>query len=203
MGLVKDLRALSNPAAFEWAVWQGREGNKRIKVEVRSAWNRERGSVAGRILADAGNITVSTRYVYAYGINDAILFRGKKYVITGFDGDNYEITPQNTVLVKSELSQEITMRLFEVNAQTRNLRIPTPVITSNDGEITITVPDVLGASIYYETSDSAGRVTAPSSLSAKYTAPFTTTAPKVAAIALKKGYMPSEIAVWTDDTGTA
>lgn len=187
MGLIQDLRALSNPAAFEWAEWKGR----RIKVEVRSAWGRSRGTASGNVIADEGHITISTRYVYPYGINDEILFRGKRFVITDISGDNYEITPQNTVWVRPELSQEITLTLFEVGQMTRNLRVPTPVITSDGTNITISV-DLLDTNIYY-TIDG----TYPSSLSAKYVEPFAVgSIDTVYAIATRKGYQKSDVGVW-------
>lgn len=204
MGLISDLRAISNPSAFEWAVWSRQGKQHKIKVEVRSAWSRDRGTTAGSIIADVGRITVSTRYIYPYGINDHLYFRGKTYVIEGFDGDNYEITPQNTIYIKPELSQEITMRLFEANEQTRNLRVPTPVLTSDGTNVTITVPDVMGASIYYETATEGQRCNNPSSLSKKYSGAIpigsgNTQIKTIAAIALKEGYLPSVVAVWRDD----
>lgn len=187
MGLIQDLRALSNPAAFEWAEWKDR----RIKVEVRSAWGRSRGTASGNVIADEGHITISTRYVYPYGINDEILFRGKRFVITDISGDNYEITPQSTVWVRPELSQEITLTLFEVGQMTRNLRVPTPVITSDGTNITISV-DLLDTNIYY-TIDG----TYPSSLSAKYVEPFAVgSIDTVYAIATRKGYQKSDVGVW-------
>ena len=199
MGLIQDLRALSNPAAFEWAEWKGR----RIKVEVRSAWGRSRGTASGNVIADEGHITISTRYVYPYGINDEILFRGKRFVITDISGDNYEITPQSTVWVRPELSQEITLTLFEVGQMTRNLRVPTPVITSDGTNITISVDYVQDASIYYETPNEQGIVSPPSSRSTKYTGSFSASGVSaVYAIAIKPGYEPSAVGVWKDDGTT-
>lgn len=192
MGLVQDLRALSDSSAFEWAEWRG----KRIKVAIKDAYNLMRDTVRGNILADAGRLVISTRYMYPYGINDEIFIRNKRFVITGFSGDNYEITPQNTVLIRPEFTQEITMTLFETGANTRNIRLSPPVITIH-GEL-------LGTTLFSITSDMPGATvhytldgTIPSSLSPVKAATIENTkAEKIYAIAVKKGYITSKTAMW-------
>lgn len=177
---------LSNPNAYEIAEWKG----KKIRVAVVSDKGRQRANV-GNLIADEGRITISTRVVLDYGINDEILFRGKCYVITAIDDSNSEVAPQNTAIVKATYLQEIKLSLFEVNQMTRNLRVATPVITVADGKATITC-STLDAEIYYTVD---GYI--PSSLSPQYSMPFEIgSAEVVYAIALKDGRLPSAIGVW-------
>lgn len=182
MGLVQVLWGLSNPNAFEIAEWKG----KRIRVAVVSDKGRQRSST-GNLIADEGGITISTRMVLDYGINDEIKFRGKCYVITAIDDSNTEVAPQNTAIVRADYLQEIKMTLFEVNQQTRNLRVETPRITVVDGKVTITC-GTLDADIYYTTDGSR-----PSSAANLYKGGFATTADVIKAIATREGYMPSGV----------
>lgn len=177
----------SDSNAYETAEWNG----KTIKVQVVADKRRERNNV-GNLIADEGGITLSTRNTEQYGINDVVKFRGKYYVITAIDDDNYGITPQNTALVKAKLLQEIRLTLFQINSKTRNLHCATPVITVDGTTATITC-DTMDAVIYYSLD---GYV--PSSLSPKYSQPFDIgTADKVYALALKDGRLPSKIGVWS------
>ncbi len=187
MGLIQALWGLSNPNSFEIAEWKG----KKIRVAVVADKGRQRANIGG-LLADEGRITISTRMVLDYGINDEIKFRDKWYVITAIDDSNNEVAPQNTALVKATYLQEIRLSLFEVNQQTRNLRVDTPVITVANGKATITC-DTLDAEIYY-TIDG----TLPNSLSMLYKGEFdVTTVNVVYAIALRKNREPSALAVWS------
>lgn len=177
----------SDSNAYETAEWNG----KTIKVQVVADKRRERNNV-GNLIADEGGITLSTRNTEQYGINDVVKFRGKHYVITAIDDDNYDVTPQNTALVKAKLLQEIRLTLFQVNSKTRNLHCATPIITVVDNVATITC-DTMDAVVYYSLD---GYV--PSSLSPKYSQPFDIgTADKVYALALKDGRLPSKIGVWS------
>lgn len=190
MGIVQLLWKTSNQTAYEWAEWRGKY-NKRIKVEVLHSKDTQRAN-NGNLIADEGRITLRTRYVEQYGINDRIIFRNKTYVITGFSNDNYEILPQNAAFVKGDYLQEITMFLFEVNSNTRNIPCATPVITVSGTTATITC-DTKYATIYYTTNG-----TRPSSMSTKYTAPFDIgTAEKIYAIAVQPNYMPSALGAWS------
>ena len=190
MGIVQLLWKTSNQTAYEWAEWRGKY-NKRIKVEVLHSKDTQRAN-NGNLIADEGRITLRTRYVEQYGINDRIIFRNKTYVITGFSNDNYEILPQNAAVVKGDYLQEITMFLFEVNGNTRNIPCATPVITVSENTATITC-DTEYATIYYTTNG-----TRPSSVSTKYTAPFDIgTAEKIYAIAVQPNYMPSALGAWS------
>ena len=190
MGIVQLLWKTSNQTAYEWAEWRGKY-NKRIKVEVLHSKDNQRAN-NGNLIADEGRITLRTRYVEQYGINDRIIFRNKTYVITGFSNDNYEILPQNAAVVKGDYLQEITMFLFEVNGNTRNIPCATPVITVSENTATITC-DTEYATIYYTTNG-----TRPSSVSTKYTAPFDIgTAEKIYAIAVQPNYMPSALGAWS------
>ena len=190
MGIVQLLWKTSNQTAYEWAEWRGKY-NKRIKVEVLHSKDTQRAN-NGNLIADEGRITLRTRYVEQYGINDRIIFRNKTYVITGFSNDNYEILPQNAAVVKGDYLQEITMFLFEVNGNTRNIPCATPVITVSENTATITC-DTEYATIYYTTNG-----TRPSSVSTKYTAPFDIgTAEKIYAIAVHPNYMPSALGAWS------
>lgn len=183
MGLIQALWGLSNPNAFEIAEWKG----KRIRVAVVADKGRQRANIGG-LLADEGRITISTRMVLDYGINDEIKFKDKWYVITAIDDSNNEVAPQNTALVKATYLQEIRLSLFEVNQQTRNLRVDTPIITVANGKATITC-DTLDAEIYYTTDG-----TLPNSLSPVYKGEFELgTADTVMAIAIKEGYAASEV----------
>ena len=190
MGIVQLLWKTSNQTAYEWAEWRGIY-NKRIKVEILHSKDTQRAN-NGNLIADEGRITLRTRYVEQYGINDRIIFRNKTYVITGFSNDNYEILPQNAAFVKGDYLQEITMFLFEVNSNTRNIPCATPVITVSETTATITC-DTQYATIYYTTNG-----TRPSSMSTKYTAPFDIgTAEKIYAIAVQPNYMPSALGAWS------
>lgn len=190
MGIIQLLWKTSNQTAYEWAEWRGKY-NKRIKVEVLHSKDTQRAN-NGNLIADEGRITLRTRYVEQYGINDRIIFRNKTYVITGFSNDNYEILPQNAAVVKGDYLQEITMFLFEVNSNTRNIPCATPVITVSGTTATITC-DTEYATIYYTTNG-----TRPSSVSTKYTAPFDIgTAEKIYAIAVQPNYMPSALGAWS------
>lgn len=190
MGIVQLLWKTSNQTAYEWAEWRGKY-NKRIKVEVLHSKDTQRAN-NGNLIADEGRITLRTRYVEQYGINDRIIFRNKTYVITGFSNDNYEILPQNAAVVKGDYLQEITMFLFEVNGNTRNIPCATPVITVSENTATITC-DTEYATIYYTTNG-----TRPNSMSTKYTAPFDIgTAEKIYAIAIQPNYMPSALGAWS------
>ena len=187
MGLVQFLWTRSDSNAYETAEWNG----KTIKVQVVADRRRERGNV-GNLLADEGGITLSTRNAEPYGINDVVIFRGKNYVITAIDDENYDVTPQNTALVKAKLLEEIRLTLFQVNSKTRNLPCDTPIITVVDNVATITC-DTLDATIYYSIDGYA-----PSSLSPKYKEPFAIgTADKVYALALKNNRLPSKLGVWS------
>ncbi len=187
MGLIQALWGLSNPNAFEIAEWKG----KKIRVALVSDKGRQRANIGG-LIADEGRITISTRCMYDYGINDEIKFRGKCYVITAIDDSNNEVAPQNTAIVKATYLQEMRLNLFEVNQQTRNLRVDTPVITVANGKATITCA-TLDAIIYYTTDG-----TLPNSLSPVYKGEFELgTADTVMAIALHKNRHPSTVAVWS------
>lgn len=191
MGIVSTLWKQSNQSAYEWALWKGKE-TKRIRVEVVDSKARQRAVAGANIIADEGRITLKTRYVLQYSIDDVITFRNKDYIITGFASDNYEVLPQNTAVVKGDYLQEITMFLYEIGQDTRNLQTETPVITVSQNTATITCP-TLNATIYYTTDGSR-----PNSLSTKYTAPFTIdgSVSKIYAIAICKGFASSLIAVW-------
>ena len=187
MGIVQALWGLSNPNAYEIAEWKG----KRLRVAVVTDKGRQRANI-GNLVADEGGITISTRMVQSFGINDEIKFRGKWYVITAIDDSNSEVTPQNTAVVKAEYLQEIRLTLFEVNQVTRNLRVDTPVITVDGATATITC-GTLDAIIYYTTDG-----TAPSSVSTRYKGAFdVSTADTVYAIALNKNRQPSKLAKWS------
>lgn len=187
MGLIQAMWGISNPNAFEIAEWKG----KKIRVALVSDKGRQRANI-GRLIADEGRITISTRCMYDYGINDEIKFRGKHYVITDIDDSNNEVAPQNTALVKATYLQEMRLNLFEVNQQTRNLRVDTPVITVENGKATITC-GTLDAIIYY-TMDG----TFPNSLSPVYKGEFDLgTADTIWAMALHKNRQPSTVAVWS------
>lgn len=186
MGIVKTLWSLTDNNAYETAWWN----DKPIKVRVVTDKRIDRGNV-GNLITDEGGITVATRYVDKYGINDYVKFRNKLYVITGIDDNNYDILPQNTSLVKADCLQEITLNLFEVNGRTRNLHCATPIITVEGTTATITC-DTMDAVIYYSLD---GYV--PSSLSPKYTQPFDIgEADVVYALAIKDGRLPSTVGVW-------
>lgn len=186
MGMADIYWRLSLSDAFETAEWNG----KRIKVRVLSPMQTRRSNV-GNLLADDGYIALQTRYVYDYGINDVVKFRNKCYVITDIKRDTYEALPQSATIMGARL-QDITLDLFEVNQQTRNLRVDTPIITVANGKATITC-DTLDAEIYYTTDG-----TIPNSLSPVYKGEFELgTADTVMAIALHKNRQPSTLAVWS------
>ena len=190
MGLVQLLWGLSDPNAFETAEWKG----KRIRVAVVADKGRQRGNV-DNLLADEGGITISTRMVQDFGINDEIKFRGKWYVITHIDDSNSEVAPQNTAIVKADYLQEIKLTLFEVNQQTRNLRVETPVIAVSGTTATITC-GTFEAEIHYTTDG-----TAPSSISPLYKGEFDIgTADVIYAIALNANRQPSKVGRWSKTT---
>lgn len=190
MGIVQLLWKTSNQSAYEWANWIGKY-TKRIKVEMLHSKDTQRAS-NGNLIVDEGRITLRTRYIEQYGINDTIIFRGKRYVITGFANDNYEILPQNAAIVKGDYLQDVTMFLFEVNSDTRNIPCATPVITVSGTTATI-ICDTEYATIYYTTNG-----TRPSSMSTKYTGEFDIgTAEKIYAIAVQPNYMPSAVGAWS------
>lgn len=187
MGIVTEMWKLSESRAYETAVWNG----KTIKVEVVEEHRTSRAN-NGNLIADEGRITLKTRFVEPYGINDVVLFRGKKYVIEDTNDGTYENVPQNTAIVKADTIKEITLYLFEVNSNTRNIPCATPVITVSGTTATITC-DTEYATIYYTTNG-----TRPSSVSMKYTAPFDIgTAEKIYAIAVQPNYMPSALGAWS------
>lgn len=187
MGLVQALWGLSNPNAFETAEWKG----KRIRVEVVTDKGRQRANING-LLADEGRITLSTRMVLNYGINDEIKFRDKLYVITAIDDSNNEVAPQNTAQVSATYLQGIRLNLFEVNQKTRNLHVNKPVISVANNKATIACA-TLDAEIFY-TIDG----TVPSSLSTLYKGEFdVSTVDKVFAIALHENRQPSKLVVWS------
>lgn len=187
MGLVQALWGLSNPNAFETAEWKG----KRIRVEVVIDKGRQRANING-LLADEGRITLSTRMVLNYGINDEIKFRDKLYVITAIDDSNNEVAPQNTAQVSATYLQGIRLNLFEVNQKTRNLHVNKPVISVANNKATIACA-TLDAEIFY-TIDG----TVPSSLSTLYKGEFdVSTVDKVFAIALHENRQPSKLVVWS------
>lgn len=186
MGMIDVYWRLSMSDAFETAEWNGR----RIKVKELSPDDRGRAS-SGNLIADEGRTALQTRYVLDYKINDEVKFRGKTYVITNVKRDTYEALPQSTAIIGAKL-QDITLELFEVNQQTRNLRTDTPVITISDGKATITC-DTLGAEIYY-TLDG----TAPCSISPVYKDEIDVSgADVVYALALHENRQPSRIAKWS------
>lgn len=187
MGVVTMRWELSNPKATEIAIWKG----QRIRVEVVRPKTRTRGTASGNVIADSGNITLKTRYMRPWGINDEILFRGKRFVITDISQSSYNVNTQSMSYIRPDMFLETTFTLFEVGQMTRNLRVPTPVITSDGTNITISV-DLLDTNIYY-TIDG----TYPSSLSAKYVEPFAVgSIDTVYAIATRKGYQKSDVGVW-------
>lgn len=187
MGLVQIMWGLSNPNAFEIAEWKG----KRIRVAVVTDKGRQRAN-AGNLLADEGGITISTRMVQDFGINDEIKFRGKWYVITAIDDTNNEVAPQNTAIVRADYLQEIRLTLFEVNQKTRNLRVETPVITANGTTATIDC-GTMDAEIHYTTDG-----TVPSSISPLYKSEFDIgTADTIYAIALNNNRQPSKVGKWS------
>lgn len=187
MGIVTEMWKLSESRAYETAVWNG----KTIKVEVVEEHRTSRAN-NGNLIADEGRITLKTRFVEPYGINDVVLFRGKKYVIKDTNDGTYENVPQNTAIVKADTIKEITLYLFEVNSNTRNIPCATPVITVSGTTATITC-NTEYATIYYTTNG-----TRPSSVSTKYTAPFDIgTAEKIYAIAVQPNYMPSALGAWS------
>lgn len=190
----------SNPRATETMIWH----EQHIRVEAVRDKTANRGTTAGSIIADTGKIAVKTRFMRKWGVNDVVVFRGKTYVITDISGKSYDVGSQSLSYVRPDRFMETTLELFEVNEQTRNLRVPTPVLTSDGSNVTITVPDVMGASIYYETATEGKRCNNPSSLSNKYSSAIpigsgSTQIKTIAAIALKEGYLPSVVAVWRDD----
>ena len=199
MGVVTMRWELSNPKATEIAIWKG----QRIRVEVVRPKTRARGTASGNVIADSGNITLKTRYMRPWGINDEILFRGKCFVITDISQLSYNVNTQSMSYIRPDMFLETTFTLFEVGQMTRNLRVPTPVITSDGTNITISVDYVQNASFYYETPNEQGIVSPPSSRSTKYTGPFSASGVSaVYAIAVKPGYEPSAVGVWKDDGTT-
>ena len=185
MSIIDIYWRLSLDGAFEWAMWQ----DKRIKVKVLSPQTLKRG-VYNNIIADEGHLTLQTRFVEDYKIDDEVKFRGKRYVITDVTRDTAEVVPQASMFMDSRL-QDVTLQLFEVNSKTRNLHCATPVITVAGTIATITC-DTMDAVIYYSLNGYA-----PSSLSPKYSQPFDIgTADTVYAIALKDDRLPSRIGVW-------
>lgn len=175
---------LSLDGAFEWATWRG----KKIKVKVLSPDTLKRG-VYNNVLADEGYLTLQTRFVEDYKIDDEVEFRGKHYVITDITRDTSEVVPQAAMYMGGRL-QDVTLQLFEINSNTRHYKVATPQITLVDGNIEITC-DTIGADIYYTTDG-----TRPSAISNKYTKPFATTADEIRVLATKDGYAISEVAVW-------
>lgn len=185
MSIIDVYWRLSLDGAFEWATWQ----DKRIKVKVLSPQTLKRG-VYNNVIADEGYLTLQTRFVEDYKIDDEVEFRGKRYVITDITRDTAEVVPQASMMMGGRL-QDVTLQLFEVNGNTRNLHCATPIITIVDNVATITC-DTMDAVVYYSLD---GYV--PSSLSPKYSQPFDIgTADKVYALALKDGRLPSRIGVW-------